>query len=395
MPTPISFQEAWQAYQQALRDLYRAPEGVTAVATTDRGPGEIYIERLKERSQAILNRAEAVRSTLEESLQTDDLSQRDLAALKLLAAAAYDLSAASDLLALEAAGPSEGGRVATDRSAAPIPQELRLVLEAPLDQGMRGLVQADRAALPNTPGAAWDTLQKTVSTFLVNIPDDAAELGQTAMGGVVNLGLGPIQMAASLAAQEVLARVPEGLSLVARRVAALAVEGLRKLRAALGEQHEQQVRETAAGWLKDLQEQRDTVTALLDRLYETQRLGEETKALIPVTPEDLPAARYNQATQTLNELIERYAKTKSILINLMRVLSFVKAPLLGAVPWGPLALYTAYVGIMGYAVYSGGDYLDWYRTGDYTWLDRVQGLRTTVRQALSPAESAGEGGKRE
>jgi hypothetical protein len=393
MATPLSFQEAWQAYQQALRDLYRAPEGVMAAATTDRGPGEVYVERLEERSQALLQCAEAVRGTLQDGLQADDLSQRDLAALKLLAAAAYDLSAASDLLALEAAGPAEGERVATDRSATPIPQELRLVLEAPLEKGMRGLVQVDRAALPSTPEAASQALQKTIATFLIDIPDDAAELGQAAVGGVVNLGLGPVQMAASLAAQEVLARVPEGLSRLARRIAALAVEGLRKLCAALGEQQEQQVRETAAGWLKDLRENRDTVTALLDRLYETQRLGDETKALIPAPPASLPAERYNQATGTLNELLERYAKTKSVLTNLMRVLSFVKAPLLGAAPWGPLSLYTAYVGILGYAVYSGGDYLDWYRTGDYAWLDRVHGLRTTVRQALNPVGVASEGGR--
>jgi hypothetical protein len=37
---------------------------------------------------------------------------------------------------------------------------------------------------------------------------------------------------------------------------------------------------------------------------------------------------------------------------------------------------------LGYAVFSGGDYLDWYRTGGQEWLDRVKGLRTTVHGAL-------------
>lgn len=42
--------------------------------------------------------------------------------------------------------------------------------------------------------------------------------------------------------------------------------------------------------------------------------------------------------------------------------------------------------MFGYAIYSRGDYLDWYRTGNIGWLDRVEGLRMTVRQALGSAE---------
>lgn len=33
-------------------------------------------------------------------------------------------------------------------------------------------------------------------------------------------------------------------------------------------------------------------------------------------------------------------------------------PLLAAAPWGTLALYATYLGLLGYAIYSGGDHLD-------------------------------------
>jgi hypothetical protein len=68
----------------------------------------------------------------------------------------------------------------------------------------------------------------------------------------------------------------------------------------------------------------------------------------------------------------------------MRVMAFAKTPLMATPPWGTLAVYAFYVVILGYAVYSGGDYLDWYRTGDTAWLDRVKGIRTVVRASLAP-----------
>jgi len=376
-----SFQETWQAYQQSVNSLYQAAPDVDAV---DRGVGVISIAQVEQNSLEVLSTSGEVRSVLTEDLQTEDLSQRELATLKLLAAAAYDLTTASDLLAFEEEGPQAFAAAETDRSARLMPEDLREILDAPLEDGVIGLLAVERRAMPADPQAARLELQKSIADFLVTIPSDAASLGEASLGGVVNLGLGPAQAAASLAAQEILARVPQGVSLVVQRAAELVAEAINKLRAAIGEEQEKQVREQAAGWLKELQEKHDLVTSLLDRLYETQRIGEETIGLLATAPGALPAAQFNQATQSLDELMGRYAKTKKVLNSLMRVLSFVKTPIMAAAPWGPLSLYATYTGIMGYAVYSGGDYLDWYRTGQVVWLDRVKGLRTTVKVCLKP-----------
>lgn len=66
----------------------------------------------------------------------------------------------------------------------------------------------------------------------------------------------------------------------------------------------------------------------------------------------------------------------------MTVLGFVKTPVLAAVPWGPIGVHGTYLGVLAYAIFSGGDYLDWYRLGERAWLDRVAGLRTTVHTSL-------------
>jgi hypothetical protein len=67
----------------------------------------------------------------------------------------------------------------------------------------------------------------------------------------------------------------------------------------------------------------------------------------------------------------------------MKVMAFVKVPLLVAAPWGTLAICAAYLGALGYTIYSNGDILDWRRTGEVKWLDRVEGLRTVVKKSLT------------
>ena len=76
------------------------------------------------------------------------------------------------------------------------------------------------------------------------------------------------------------------------------------------------------------------VVALLGRLYETGRIGEEARKLMAAAPAGSEATAYNQATQTLEGLIAAYDKTRSTLNGILGVLTLVKAPLVAAVPWG-------------------------------------------------------------
>lgn len=377
-----AYQSTWEAYQQAVNDLYAAP--IEATEAVERGAEGISTDRLlEERSDTALARSEELRSVLVTGMETEDLSQRELAALKLMAAAAYDLSVAHDLLELQGnADTSEVERSARGMILAS--DELRNILDAPLEAGILGLLEVERAVLPRDPLAARMQLQTTVTSFLKDVPEDAAALSQRAFTGLVTLGVGPAHSAASVIAQEILAKVPEGVSIIVRRAACMITEAISKLWTAIGKEQEQQAREQVSSWLDDIQKDRDTVTGLLDKLYETKRIGEEINELIEVTPQSTEAARYNQATQTLEELLARYEKTKGTLTWVMRIVAVVQTPLLGALPWGPLAVSATYLGILGYAIYSGGDYLDWYRMENCAWLHRVQGLRTAVRSALKP-----------
>lgn len=374
------YDQALTAYTQAVRSLYQAPQGVEA--TADRSAGEIYAERLDASGEAVTAQAAAVRQALSGAQQSEDLAVRELASLKLMTLALNDLTVASDLLELAQTKPGDE----PDRSARGLVQadeDLRSVLEAPLAGGMGALLEVDRGALPTDPAAARAELERTAHEYLKNVPEDAAELSQTALSGVVTLGFVPAQGALSLAAQEILARLPDGATPIARQAAKIVAEAIEKVRAALGKENEDQIQEQAAAWLKDLQDKRDTVTALLDKVYETGRIGGEVDEKIKQAAANLEAARFNQASSALQTKQEASKKTRKVLNGLMRLLAVVKAPLMAVPPWGTLAVYTVYLCVLAYAVYSGGDYLDWYRTGKLTWLDRVEGIRTTVSKAVS------------
>jgi hypothetical protein len=93
-------------------------------------------------------------------------------------------------------------------------------------------------------------------------------------------------------------------------------------------------------------------------------------------------AAFKKAADALDDLSARYAKIISTLRWVMRAIGWVKAPLLGLSPWGPLAAYSVYGGVLGYSIYAGGDYLDaaWF---DNKWLNHVVGLRAIVRSQMS------------
>jgi hypothetical protein len=378
------FEREWQLYQQEVRQIYEAP--TEATLQTERSAGEVFAEQLERRGENIVRQAEAVRQTLEPSIESPDAQERELAALKLLATAVFDLSVANDILAIEEAGPA----ATVERSAQTTvlaSKEIREILAAPLETGLTGIVDGERGPLPQDPSAAREALRTAITDFLEEIPDQASSLSQKAVAGVVNLGFGPAQKYFSLAFQEVLGSVPKDVSGAVAKASKLVMESLKKLRAALGKDQEEKIRKKAADWLKEIQEDRDAVAALLDRLYQTERIGQEALGIVDASSTDLPVNVFNDTTRALQELSARYQKTAGLLDKFMLVLAFVKPPLMQAVPWGPVAMYTTYAGILGFAVYSGGDYVDWYRTGEIDWLDRVEGLRSRVRAISTEVKS--------
>jgi hypothetical protein len=367
---------AWGGYRQAVEALYRR-DGDTG--PIERGDVVIAMDQLDEHAAAMVEESERLHHELAGSLATDDLDQRELAALKLLAAAAYDLSVVTDLLHID----EEGLGTETERAAGSdilTDPDLRRILEAPLEVGTPGVVQVERAARSKDPAEARANLEERIAGYIEDIPDRAARVTSQAFAGVVDLGTGVLPAAVALPAQEILARLPDNITRLGRRAARLLATAIGKLRSAIGGEQEAEARKQAGEWLKELTDEAGGVAGLLARLYEAKRIEAEVDQVLGGAAQ-LEADQYNEANQKLEELLGRHETTTKVLIWVTRGLALAKGPLLLAPPWGPAALAAGYVGVFGYGVFVGGDYLDWHRTGDVGWLDRVQGLRTTIRTA--------------
>lgn len=380
MNAQISFDLAWEEYQNAVRQMYSAPAGAV-LGEAERGDAPPAPLAAAAAAPSVTSSAAAVRGALETSLSSENPGEREMASLKLLAAAAHDLALASDLLQLEETGPA----AQTERSAQSIAagvQDLREVLEAPLQPPPGVLMAAERGALPTDVTGAKAALKTAITTLLHDAPQNAADTGQSAAVELSSVGLGPVRSAASLAADAMLDHLPADTRPLTRKAAEMVVEAIAKIRAAIGKENEQLIREQAADWVEDFKKDRGFVSTLLDGLYETERIGLETMETLEKAPAGLNAAAFNAANESIQGLADLSEKTRKTLAAVIKVMTFVKVPVLSVVPWGPLAVCAAYLGLMGYAVYLNGDILDWRRTGRIGWLNRVPGLKAALETAL-------------
>jgi hypothetical protein len=325
--------------------------------------------------------SERLKAELSADMTTEELTQRELTGLKLVAAAAYDLAIATDAALLEEEGPA----ASTDRAAASevlTDPGLRRILDAPPGTGTLAIVTVDRRARASDPVEAAGELRSDISEFLEEIPDQTAKTGLQAVTGMAGLADTVLQGAAVLPVPDILASVPDHASRLLHRAATLVTAALDKLLSAIGGEHGADVREAAYEWFGEIKGVEKLVAGLLGRLYEIERIRAEVDLLLKNAAASIDADHYNKAIDALEELLARYGTTTKTVTWVLRALSLVKRPLLGAVPWGPVAVGSCYIVSLGYIIYAGGDYLDWYRLGEAAWLDRVHGLRATVHDAV-------------
>jgi hypothetical protein len=365
MVTPSD--QAWKEYQQAI-DRVRSPAG----AGVERASG-ISASTAPSELDKVVATSEQLRIALAEAVTTKSASERDLAGMKLMAAAVYDLSLAQELFER-----GDAAEAVTERSAAAVFADpgLRAILDAPLEGGMTSLV-TERSAAPPDPAAARAGLLKSVEQFVTDIPKRSAKIVLDAIAGAGNFGFGPAQELLSAITQEVAAQVPQALSTFVSYAVKLVREAVLKLWDAFGKEKQTELENESRSWFKKLLDKPDIAAALLGQLYQVDALRKDIAAAIDRAPASTSAGKLNEATQQLDELLARHEKLVSTLGWVVRGIGWAKTPLLAVPPWGPAAAYGVYVGVVGYAIYTGGDYLD-AKGFAAAWLDHVQGARAII-----------------
>lgn len=370
----------WTTYQAAIGALYDRPAAESAL----RGGGEVAASAdLADRAQAVIDQSREMGLATAARLGAAEADRRELAGLQLMAAAAADLAMASDLMrAAEDTVPADVAQRGPAFSSAL--NALGPVLSASPEAGMRGLMGAELAAVrtgaPADLPAARQALRDSVEVTMPSIRDGAATAAQALIVGLTTLPLPPIQSAVSAAAQEILTRLAGSVSLIVRRAADLVASAITKILDAIGPAAAGEARNQAAQWLREIQ-QGGLLGNILDKLYEPNRIRADVDRLIET--DGVAVEALNAAGRSVQELRTKFSKQKDVLIWVARGLAWARAWILGLQPWGPIALTTAYLGGIGYTVYLGGDYIDWFRTGPSERLCFVPGVRTVVRQAIA------------
>lgn len=374
-----TYQEAWQAYQSAVSALYEAPGGAP-----ERGARGVAADAdVDGRVQAVVDRSAVLTEATARGLEAADREQRELAELQLVAAAAYDLAVANDLAHLAEGGPTDRAERSAGLSVLS-DDALRTILSTPQEAGMRTLMQAEfvasRSPMPRSLPAAKESLREAIKGALQDISADAAHTGQIALGSLATMQLNTVKEAAVAVLHEIMARLSDGVSALLRKAAQLVAQAIDKLLRVLGKEAQDEWRQKVADWIEDLQSG-GLFSTLLGKLYEMGRIEQELVALVDAVPDTTDPARLHEAQRHVDELALRFGKQRKTVEWVQRALAVAQNWMLGVQPWGPLAYASAHSAVIGYVVYTGGDYVDWYRGGGR--LDMVDGVRTAVRRGLA------------
>jgi len=374
-------QTTMRAYEEAIATLYAQPAG----ELSERGAGEIAdAPDVEERMDAVIGRSREVRAALAAGQESERTEERELAQVQLLAAAAMDLHVASDMVRRGEEGVPDD---VVERSAtAPAAMaELHQILRATPDGGMRALVaeEVERAAGPTNPIAARAALLEAVDGTLFDIRDEAAGVGETAIQSLDELPVPMIKDGLAKIAGDLLEKLGEGASLLVRKAASLVAEAIDKILQLLGKQAEDKARQQVAQWIEELKEGA-LLETLLQRLYEPDRIRQSVEESVEQSG-DLEADRYNEAAEAVNELVTRFRKQAGTATWVLKGLTWASPWILGLGPQGAPILGGAYALTLGYVIFLGGDYADWFRLGEGERLDLVPGVRTVVGEKLAAA----------
>lgn len=376
------YPDVWDRYDLAVSGLYDVlgPREAVAVPTV-RSP------ELANRADLVVTASSRLADAAEQGLTAPTVAERELSMLRLVAGAAADLAIAGDLLR------TQDGKTMAVRTGAPTLPRLLSDLDDVLRPGatMELPLVTRRAAgpFPRTVDEAVAQLASTAQRSYDAIASDVIGLSKMTLSGLITVPIAQVHEAAAVASSEIISALDDQISAVMRRVAQLLVQAYDKILRTFGRDLASKTRRQAAQWIQTLQSG-TMLNQWLDQLYQKPRILHDIEAHAESIAGVLLSPALETALQEARGLAERFQRQHRTLEWLLRGLNFVKERLVDFQPWGPLGVIGIYVGTLGYTVYAGGDYVDWFRTERIQPLNRVPGLRTVVRQALKSEVGSAE-----
>jgi hypothetical protein len=369
------YADIWDQHDLAVSALYDVIGPAKSLSTPIVRSADI-----SSRADLVITTSSRLADAAAQNLTAPSAADRERSALRLVAGAAADIAIANDLLQVQAKEPT-----IVVRKATPAYPDLLADLGPILRPGNELTLPTTRSTSPRLQvedaDEALTQLKLTVTRSFDVIVGDVAEVGQMTISGLIALPIDQVQNAAAVAAQEILNLIADDVGAIVRRAAKLLIQAYDKILKALGQEAASKARQQATQWILMLQTG-SVLDGLLERLYEKQRILDDIETHARQVPDALLSDALSTALKEAHAVSERFQQHRRSLEWVLRGLAFLKASLLAIEPWGPLAVTAMYVGTLGYAVYAGGDYVDWFRTDQIEPLNRIPGLRDVVRHTL-------------
>ncbi|MGC8782086.1 MAG: hypothetical protein ACP5UQ_14590 [Anaerolineae bacterium] len=376
MTRPIIAQTAARAYAERVAALL----GPAAARPTERATrGGRAAIALADQAAALVPLSSRATAEVSQGIEAADPAERARAATQLLAKAIADLQVGALLL-----------QAAMEESAGPRPRDVQAERAADLLLPAEDIVEClailageepvgPRAvAIPGDLPAARDQLTGLAVATLNLVQSRAARTGQTALSGLLVLGLGKVAEAAAIVGLDIAQAL--GVAEQVTRMYALArdyaLNAYNAVAAVFGPAVVQSVVQQVLAWCNDVAAGQQ-FEQLLAQLYETEQTGARLTEFIAESQAGL--AQFVIALQEVDGLRTIFQQQIGLVDRLLQGFRLFSGAAAVAIPQITVLMAAAYLVLIGYAVLAGADYVDAQRL---RFLNRVPGVRQVVERSL-------------
>lgn len=372
-----TYQVAAQAYADGVRALF-APAGP---ATKERGgfQGPTSYEDLAKRAEDLSGLSDDLGKEIAGQLAAPDPALRMEGSTRMLAKALADLEVSAQLIQ---SAMDEEEKIqfrksrGTDRSRSlGVSEEYLKIL---LGEDKAACRAVDRRGRPAGITEARTTLFASLDDSLTLISDRASKTAKSAVEGLGGLGARELAKAAGALGMGIAGMLgqAEKVSRLYNLFRSFVSKVYDSLVALVGESLMQTAGQKVIEWVNELKGGK-YFPEILEALYQTKPTKEDLNKFVGDSTAALE--KFQSAIQAVEALKEGYGSQVKLIEKLIKGLKFIGGLSEPIIPQSKLILAAAYIGLGGYVVLAGADYVD---SPKIKWLDRVAGVRQTVESGL-------------
>jgi hypothetical protein len=373
--TTNDYQAAVAAYADELRSLF-APEPAESRSVE---PHAASASTLAGRADSLANRSADLLDQTTRFLSHDDPNVRLGAEQSLLAQAAASLRVAEALIAAETAEAETETRSAGGQPEPAGFDDLVALLETPLDS-TGGHVAAGPVLTRGTPEASSDELIATANHAIDQVLDGVGSFGKDVLAGLLGLDTALLKQAAQLISgelAELIARLGEQASLLVSKGIKFLLQAYDSLLAALGQDAASALRQQAAAWIEQLQEG-DGLAQFIGATLQADLVRSQVADLVTVSQK--PAEALGATQLTVEALPGSYQARTKLAGQILAGVGLLKRIPAARLPMVEVATAAVTIGLLGFVVYTGSDYVDAPRLER---IGRVPGVLHVVQTGLA------------